>query len=582
MYQQSLIEPKDDMISLQSAFLRSKSVQDRKTLGQFFTSPVVADYMASMIHKPKGKKISILDAGAGTGVLTAATAVQLLELGCKAVHAVLYELDSLVIEHLNQTMKHIEHLYQSKNGKFTFEIRNSDFVLDRPDKKESFDVSVINPPYFKYNVKTSPYAKAVSDLYSGDPNIYASFMAIVASSLNEGGQMVAITPRSFTNGLYFKNFRDYLLNVTAIESIHIFKHRDRVFKNDADKVLQYGPTEGRKELIEQLITLHKEYDGLDIGPEHMIVTSAAQQAIALTAKIFVDDGDEVICARPTYLGFLQAVRSYRGKFVGVDIDPKDGFAIDQIEKILKDRGGKGRIKYLYTVPDFQNPSGITLSLEKRKRLIELAHEYEFIIIEDSPYRQLRYSGTPIPPMLALDTDRDVVVTLYTFSKIFAPGLRLGWVVGPTYVIEKLILVKQPADLCTSPFAQLLAAHYIEGGFLAKQIPMIIEYYRPKQQAMIDAFERELGDVHGVNFTKPEGGMFLWLQLPEYINSKELFQKTLEKNVAFVVGAAFDCYGERNNTARINFSFPSVEQIHQGVKVIGDCVKEMIKEKSAHF
>jgi adenine-specific DNA-methyltransferase len=238
LYQQSLLEPKNDMVSLQSAFLRSKSVQARKTLGQFFTSPVVADYMASLLHKPKGKKIRILDAGAGTGVLTAATAMQLLKLGCKAVHAVLYELDSSVITHLNQTMKIIENLYQSKKGEFTFEVRNSDFVLDRPDKKESFDVSVINPPYFKYNVKTSPYAKVVSDLYSGDPNIYASFMAIVASSLKEGGQMVAITPRSFTNGLYFKNFRNYLLNVTAIESIHIFKHRDRVFKNDADKVLQ--------------------------------------------------------------------------------------------------------------------------------------------------------------------------------------------------------------------------------------------------------------------------------------------------------------------------------------------------------
>jgi len=238
LYQQSLIEQRNEIVSLQNAFLRSKSVQERKTLGQFFTSPVVADYMASMLHKPKGRNISILDAGAGTGALTAATAVQLLELGCKSIHAVLYELDSSVITHLNQAMKVIENLYQSKKGKFTFEVRNSDFVLDRPDKKESFDVSVINPPYFKYNVKTSPYAKAVSDLYSGDPNIYASFMAIVASSLNEGGQMVAITPRSFTNGLYFKNFRDYLLNITAIESIHIFKHRDRVFKNDADKVLQ--------------------------------------------------------------------------------------------------------------------------------------------------------------------------------------------------------------------------------------------------------------------------------------------------------------------------------------------------------
>lgn len=238
MYQQSLIELGNDITSLQNAFLCGKSAQERKVLGQFFTSPVVAEYMASMLHKPEGIIINILDAGAGTGVLTVATAVKLLELGCKNVHAVLYELDSSVVMYLNKTMKVVESFYQSKKGKFTFEIRNSDFVLDRPDKKELFDVSVINPPYFKYNVKKSPYAKAVSDLYSGDPNIYASFMAIVASVLNKNGQMVAITPRSFTNGLYFKNFRSYLLNSISLEAIHIFKHRDRVFKNDADKVLQ--------------------------------------------------------------------------------------------------------------------------------------------------------------------------------------------------------------------------------------------------------------------------------------------------------------------------------------------------------
>lgn len=238
MYQQSLIEARNYTHSLQNAFLLNKPLEERKTLGQFFTSPVVADYMASMLHKSEVTNIRMLDAGAGTGILTSAAAVKLLELGFDAVHAVLYELDSSVITHLNQTMKVIENLYQSKKSKFTFEVRNIDFVLDRPDKTESYDVAVINPPYFKYNVKTSPYAKAVGDLYSGDPNIYASFMAIVASSLSKGGQMVAITPRSFTNGLYFKNFREYLLNVTSVELIHIFKHRDRVFKNDADKVLQ--------------------------------------------------------------------------------------------------------------------------------------------------------------------------------------------------------------------------------------------------------------------------------------------------------------------------------------------------------
>ncbi len=238
MYQPSLVEPKNDIASHQTTFLRSKPAQERKTLGQFFTSPVIAEYMASMLRKPKGKKISILDAGAGTGVLAAATAIKLLSLGCNTVHAVLYELDSSILAYLNQTMSTIENLYQSKHSRFTFEVRNSDFVLDRPDKKESFDISVINPPYFKYNVKTSPYAKSTSDLYGGDPNIYALFMAIVASSLKEGGQMVSITPRSFTNGLYFKNFRGYLLNITTIESIHIFKQRNRIFSNDAEKVLQ--------------------------------------------------------------------------------------------------------------------------------------------------------------------------------------------------------------------------------------------------------------------------------------------------------------------------------------------------------
>lgn len=360
----------------------------------------------------------------------------------------------------------------------------------------------------------------------------------------------------------------------------MFKLTNHVLNEHGASALQYGPTEGRKELLDQLFKMHKDYDGIDIGIENIIVTSAAQQAIALTAKILLDTDDEVLCARPTYLGFLQAVRSYEGKFVGVDLDPKDGIAVDQIEKILKERGGKGRIKYVYTVPDFQNPTGVMLSLEKRKRLIELAREYGFIIIEDSPYRQLRYSGEAIPSMLALDTNRDVVVTLYTFSKIFAPGLRLGWVAGPTNVIEKLTLVKQPADLCTSPFSQLLAAHYIEGGYLAEQIPNIVDFYRPKQQALIEAFERELGDIPGVSFTKPEGGMFLWLQLPKNIDATELFQKTIEKNVAFVVGSAFDCYGERNNAARINFSFPSVEDIHKGTKILGDCVKEMLTSKSA--
>lgn len=241
MNRQALLESKDDIISLQSAFLRSKSLESRKILGQFFTGSAVSDYMASLVVKPKSKTIRILDAGAGTGMLTASTALHCLGMGCKTVHAVLYELDYEAVASLKQTLNIIQCKFSKQLATFTYEICCEDFVLARPDKEETiqpFDISVINPPYFKYSAKDSPYARAVADLYQGDPNIYASFMAVVMACMKAGGQMVTITPRSFTNGLYFKGFREYLLTESALSLIHIFKHRNKVFKNDDSAVLQ--------------------------------------------------------------------------------------------------------------------------------------------------------------------------------------------------------------------------------------------------------------------------------------------------------------------------------------------------------
>ena len=241
MNRQALIEQKDDVISLQSAFLRSKSLESRRTLGQFFTGSVVSDYMASLVVKPKSETIRILDAGAGTGILTASTALHCLGMGCKTVHAVLYELDYEAVASLEQTLNIVQRKFCKQLATFTYEIFCEDFVLARPDREKTiqpFDVSVINPPYFKYSAKDSPYAKAVADLYHGDPNIYASFIAVVMACMKAGGQMVTITPRSFTNGLYFKGFRKYLLTESALSLIHIFKHRNKVFKNDDSAVLQ--------------------------------------------------------------------------------------------------------------------------------------------------------------------------------------------------------------------------------------------------------------------------------------------------------------------------------------------------------
>jgi len=239
--QVALTSPIEDIVALQSSFLASKSMDTRKAFGQFFTGAVVSDYMASLINKPKSKSVRILDAGAGTGILTASTALGCLDLGCKTVHAVLYELDGEVIANLEQALKIVQNTFSQQHGIFSFEIRCEDFVLARPDKDENvqdFDISVINPPYFKYSVKDSPYAKATADLYNGDPNIYVSFMAVVMACMKNSGEMITITPRSFTNGLYFKGFRSYLLTQCSLDLIHIFKRRDKVFKNDDSAVLQ--------------------------------------------------------------------------------------------------------------------------------------------------------------------------------------------------------------------------------------------------------------------------------------------------------------------------------------------------------
>ncbi len=241
MYQQSLINPVQDIVSIQKDFLTSKTLEERKSLGQFFTGLMVSDYMASLIECPDNKTVRILDAGAGIGILTASAALHCLNLGYTSVHAVLYEIDQKALPGLKQTSDIIRKIYKTQKASFTCEIYCEDFILARPDmdrKIDPFDIAIINPPYFKYSAKSSPYAKATADLYRGDPNIYASFMALAMASLKRNGQMITITPRSFTNGLYFKGLRSYLLTTSSLKSVHIFKHRDKIFKDASSTVLQ--------------------------------------------------------------------------------------------------------------------------------------------------------------------------------------------------------------------------------------------------------------------------------------------------------------------------------------------------------
>jgi 2-aminoadipate transaminase len=273
---------------------------------------------------------------------------------------------------------------------------------------------------------------------------------------------------------------------------------------------------------------------------------------------------------PSYVGGLQAFTSYRAKMLGVPQDDQ-GLRTDKLEQLLARLAKRGKKpKFIYVVPDFQNPSGVTMSLERRQQLLELAYRYEIPIVEDSPYRDLRFIGANVPAIHALD-DRSQVIALGTFSKIFCPGLRLAWIMAPVTWLDKMIVAKQGMDLCSPAFNQLIAAEFIERGLLGPQIEKIRALYGKKREAMLKALKKHM--PRGVKWTKPEGGLFLWVRLPKNMSANELFPKAIEEKVAYVVGSAFHCDGKGQNTMRLNFSYPSEEQIEEGIKRLAAVIKK---------
>ncbi|MBN1619613.1 PLP-dependent aminotransferase family protein [candidate division WOR-3 bacterium] len=346
---------------------------------------------------------------------------------------------------------------------------------------------------------------------------------------------------------------------------------------EGKKILQYSTTEGDQSLKEELCKWLAK-DGVSVKPDQMLIVSASQQALDLVARIFLNPEDTCIVGLPTYLGFLQSASAVRGKMVGIPLDD-DGIRTDQVKdqitRLIKE--GK-KPKFIYVIPDFQNPAGVTLSLERRKHLLKIAEEFDIIIIEDSPYRKLRYSGEPIPTIFQLDQGRGYVVTLYTFSKIFLPGFRLGWIIGPKHVIEKMILAKQGMDLCTSLFTQAIAREYIKADRLDGRIEKNIELYSKKRKKMLEALEKYMPKIEGLKWTKPDGGLFLWVSLPPSMNSDRMFYEAIKENVAYVIGSAFHCDGEGQNTMRLNFSYPSEDEIETGIQRLAKVI-EKEKEKT---
>ncbi len=344
---------------------------------------------------------------------------------------------------------------------------------------------------------------------------------------------------------------------------------ERVLKENGQQALQYSATEGYTPLRELLAQRHSQH-GLTLSLDNILITSGSQQGLDLLAKIMIDTGDRLVVESPTYMGALQACNSYEPEYLAVRSD-EEGIVTAELEPALEQNP-----KFIYALPNFQNPTGVTFTLERRQQLVQMAGRYGVPIIEDDPYSQLRFEGEPLPSLLALENERQMagtdgpydgnVVQLNTFSKVLAPGLRLGWVVAPTEVIRKLVLAKQGADLHTTTFNQMIAYELTRQGFLEEHITLIRQTYRERRDTMLAALEEYFPDT--VHWTRPQGGMFLWLTLPEGVDAAHLLTDALEYRIAFVPGAAFHPSGGGNNTIRLSFSNATPERIEEGIRRLG--------------
>lgn len=345
----------------------------------------------------------------------------------------------------------------------------------------------------------------------------------------------------------------------------------RILEESGRQALQYGTTEGFTPLRELLAHRLKQ-EGFDVSLENVLITSGSQQGLDLLAKIMIDAGDSLLVESPTYMGALQACNAYEPEYLAVRSD-EEGIVTDELELALQKNP-----KFIYALPNFQNPTGVTFTLERRQKLVEMASRYGVPVVEDDPYSQLRFEGEPLPSLLALENERQQregqkdqlyqgnVIQLNTFSKVLAPGLRLGWIVAPAEVIRKLVLAKQGADLHTATFNQMIAYEIMREGFIEEHIPLIRKTYRERRDAMLAALEEYFPD--NARWTRPQGGMFLWVTLPEGIDAAELLSDALEYRIAFVPGAVFHPCGGGANTIRLNFSNATPEGIEEGIRQLG--------------
>ena len=339
-----------------------------------------------------------------------------------------------------------------------------------------------------------------------------------------------------------------------------------VLKSEGRQLLQYATTEGRPSLRQKIADRMLAKYNTKVSPDEILITTGSQQCLDFAGKLFLDPGDVVLCESPSYLGALNAFNAYEPNFVEVPTDD-GGLIPEELDKILSTTD---RCKFIYVIPDFQNPTGRTWSMERRTKFMEVVNKHNLPVLEDNPYGELRFEGEILPSLKSMDT-KGLVMFLGTFSKIFCPGLRLGWVAAIPEVLSEFVKIKQSADLHTSNFDQGLADAYIENYDLDAHVEQIKALYKHRRDVIIESMEKMMPE--GVKWTHPEGGLFLWLTFPQGVSAAQVFVKCIEKNVAGVTGDAFFPNGKTDRNMRINYSNMPDEKIVEGIRRMSEAIKE---------
>ena len=349
---------------------------------------------------------------------------------------------------------------------------------------------------------------------------------------------------------------------------------ENVMQHHGKTALQYGTTQGLYELRE-VIAERACKESIDADADNVIIVSGSQQGLDTVGKMFLNPGDTALVGLPTYLGGINAFRSYESNLTGIPLD-KDGMRIDILEDTIKKMLKEDNIpKFIYVVPTFQNPAGVVMPESRRKKLVDIANDYDLIILEDDPYQKLSYDCPPVKPVKAFD-DEGRVIFMSTFSKILAPGFRLAWTIASDELTRKMVICKQALDLCTNPFTQFIATEFIKQGSLDLHILKICEMYKPKRDIMINEMKKHFPE--GYTCYKPKGGMFAWVTLPEGIDTETMFLDAIKKKVAYVHGKAFHVDGGGERSMRLNFSYSSDEQIKVGMERLGEVAKEKLEKR----